>query len=209
MNRSRITARSLALAILVPALALAACAKDDDAESPATEGTAVSPPPPPPPAAAATPAAGAPNDAQIASIALTANSVDSASGELAKTRGTNARVKEFANRMVTDHTGVNQQAVALATRLGVTPEDNNTSQQLKAGGQQTRERLNGMSGDQFDRTYIDSEIEYHETVLQALDQTLIPNAQNAELKALLTQVRPAVAAHLEMARQIRTELQGS
>jgi putative membrane protein len=52
-------------------------------------------------------------------------------------------------------------------------------------------------------------VEYHETVLQAIDSTLIPSAQNAELKALLQQVRPAIQAHLDMAKGIQTELQGA
>ena len=43
-------------------------------------------------------------------------------------------------------------------------------------------------------------------MLEALDQTLIPGAQNAELKALLVSVRPAFVAHLDHARQIQAAL---
>jgi putative membrane protein len=39
-----------------------------------------------------------------------------------------------------------------------------------------------------------------------VDKTLIPNAQNAELKALLVKVRPAFAAHLAKAKQIQASL---
>jgi putative membrane protein len=206
--------RTLALALLGPALVLAACKKDSDNDTVANDTTAVSPPPPPPAAVApagdsAAPAAGAPNDAQIAAIVLAANTVDSTAGALAQQKGTNAEVKKFGQTMVTDHGGVNKQAVALATKLNLTPEQNPTSQQLTQGGEQSRTQLNGLSGAAFDRAYIDHEVEYHQTVLDAIDQTLIPHAQNAELKALLTQVRPAVAAHLEMAKSLQTKLQGS
>jgi putative membrane protein len=49
-------------------------------------------------------------------------------------------------------------------------------------------------------------VTYHETVLGALDKTLIPNASNAELKALLVKVRPAFVAHLEHAKHIQAQL---
>jgi putative membrane protein len=135
--------------------------------------------------------------------------VDSTAGALAAQKGTRDDVKQFGQRMVTDHGGVNKQAVALAGRLHLTPEENPTSQQLTQGGQQNVNSLNGMSGAAFDRAYIDHEVEYHQTVLDAIDKTLLPSAQNADLKALLTQTRPAVAAHLEMAKNIQKQLQGS
>ena len=205
--------RSTLLAALAATALLAACAKGGDQEEPAATdaagpaANAAGAAPNPTPSGPSTPSSTV-TDPQIASIVVTANAVDSTSGELALQKGTHARVKEFAQRMVTDHGGVNQQAVALATRLGVTPEDNPISRQLAQGGQQTRQQLEGMSGEQFDRAYMDSEVEYHETVLAAIDQTLIPSAQNAELRALLEQTRPAVQAHLEMARQIQGELAG-
>ena len=76
------------------------------------------------------------NDAQIASIVVTANQVDIDAAKVAKSTSSNAEVKKFADLMVTDHTGVNKSAVALVTKLKVTPEDNPTSQSLKSGGEQ-------------------------------------------------------------------------
>ena len=71
------------------------------------------------------------NDAQIASIVVTANQVDIDAGKLAASRSTNDEVKAFAQLMVTDHTGVNKPATDLVTKLKVTPQDNPTSQSLK------------------------------------------------------------------------------
>lgn len=178
------------------ALMLAACAKTET--PPADTSTAAAPPP-----AAAAPAI---NDAQIAHIAVTANAIDSAAGELAKQKGTAKTVKDFAQTMITDHSGVNKQAVALATKLNVTPEDNDVSRQLKSGADATAASLNGLSGAAFDKAYIDNEVTYHQAVLDALDKTLIPNAQNAELKALLEKVRPAIAAHLDHAKTLQASL---
>ena len=147
-----------------------------------------------------------PNDAQIASIVVTANQVDIDAGKLAESKGSNAEVKAFGKQMVTDHSGVNKQAVALVTKLKVAPEDNATSKSLKAGGAENVKKLEKLSGPGFDRAYIDNEVTYHQAVLDAVDKTLIPSAQNAELKALLAAVRPAFVAHLEHAKSLQASL---
>jgi len=151
-------------------------------------------------------AAQAPSDAQIASIVVTANQVDIDAGKLAESKGSNAEVKAFGKQMVTDHSGVNKQAVALVTKLKVTPEDNPTSQSLKKGGDDNLKNLKTLSGAAFDRAYIEHEVVYHQAVLDALDKTLIPNAQNAELKNLLVTVRPAFVAHLEHAKSVQAKV---
>lgn len=148
----------------------------------------------------------APNDAQIASIVVTANQVDIDAGKLAKSKAADKEVKAFAQQMITDHTGVNKSATALVKKLKVKPEDNPTSASLKSGGEENVSKLKGLKGAAFDSAYVDHEVEYHQTVIDALDKTLIPNAKNDELKALLVKVRPAFVAHLEHAKQIQTKL---
>lgn len=118
-------------------------------------------------------------------------------------------VKDFARTMMTDHAGVNKQAVALATKLGVTPMENDVSRKLKSDAEAAWADLKGKSGDEFDKAYIAHEVAYHQAVLDALDQTLIPSSQNAELKGLLESVRPAFVAHLERAKQVQGTLGGS
>ena len=144
-----------------------------------------------------------PNDAQIAGIVVAANSVDIDAGKLAEKMSSNKDVKAFAQQMVTDHTGVNQQAGALVKKLNVTPEDSDTSKSLKKGGEANITRLKGMKGADFDKAYIDHEVTYHQAVLNAVDTTLIPNAKNAELKETLGKTRPAFVAHLEHAKHIQ------
>jgi putative membrane protein len=146
------------------------------------------------------------NDAQIAAIVVTANQVDIDAGQLAADRGTNAEVKKFGQMMVTDHKGVNKAASDLVTKLKVTPEENETSRALKAGGDKNVASLKALKGAAFDKAYIDHEVAYHTQVLDALDKTLIPGAKNAELKALLVKVRPAFVAHLEHAKKLQSSL---
>ena len=118
------------------------------------------------------------NDAQIASIVVTANQVDIDAGKLAASRSTNREVKAFAQLMVTDHTGVNKSATELVTKLKVTPEDNPTSQSLKSDGDKNLADLKTLKGAAFDKAYIDHEVAYHQQVIDALDKTLIPGATN-------------------------------
>ena len=147
-------------------------------------------------------------DPQIAAIVVAANTVDIKAGELAQSKTNNPKVKEFADTMVRDHTAVNKAAADLVTKLGVTPEENDTSRSLTSSGEQTRDRLAGLSGKDFDTAYIDNEVAYHALVIKALDDTLIPNAQNAELKALLVQVRPSFVAHLQHAEHLKASMAG-
>lgn len=152
------------------------------------------------------PTAAGPTDPQIAHIVVTANQVDIDAGKLAESKGHSKDVRMFGKQMVTDHGGVNKQAVALAKKLKVTPEDNPTSQSLKKGGEDNLATLKGLQGAAFDKAYIDHEVAYHEQVLDAVDKVLIPNTKNEELKALIVKVRPAFVAHLEHAKMIQAKL---
>jgi len=145
-------------------------------------------------------------DAQIAKIVVTANQVDIDAGKLAAAATKNADVKAFANMMVTDHTGVNKQAVALVTKLKVTPADNDTAKSLYDGGKSNVTALKALKGKEFDKAYIDHEVAYHTAVIEAVDKTLIPGAKNEELKALLVKVRPAFVAHLDHAKMVQASV---
>ena len=148
----------------------------------------------------------APNDAQIAHIVVTANQVDIEAGKLAEQKASSAEVKAFGKQMVTDHSGSNKQATALAKKLMVTPEDNATSKSLKEGGDKNLKRLKTLKGKEFDKAYVDQEVAYHQAVLDAIDKTLIPNAKNAELKTLIEKTRPVIDAHLQHAKMMQGKL---
>ena len=158
-------------------------------------------------AQAQTSPASAPTDPQIAMIVVTADNVDIAAGKLAAKKTSNPKVKEFAELMVRDHTSVNNQATELAKKLNVTPEESPTSKSLKSDGVKTLAKLRGLSGAAFDKAYINNEVTYHEAVIKAVDNTLIPNAKTAEIKALLESGRPIFVSHLNHAKEVQTSLQ--
>ncbi|HEY6909891.1 MAG TPA: DUF4142 domain-containing protein [Myxococcales bacterium] len=146
------------------------------------------------------------SDPQIAAVAVAANKVDVDAGKLAKTKSKNAKVKKFANDMIRDHTSAIKQATQLVKKLGVTPEENDTSKSLTQGGKENIANLKKLKGKAFDKAYIDHEVDYHQQVLDALDKALIPSAQNADLKSLLQSVRGVVAQHLDHAKQVQDSM---
>ena len=158
---------------------------------------------------AAAPAAAAPagpTDPQIAQIVVTANKVDISAGKLAKSHTKNKDVKAFAELMIKDHTAVNKQATDLVKKLKVKPEDSPTSKALADGGKENEAALKKLKGADFDKAYVDHEVAYHQQVIDAVSKTLIPSAQNADLKDLLVKSAPAFQAHLDHAKKLQTDL---
>jgi putative membrane protein len=126
-----------------------------------------------------------PNDAQIAHIAYTAGTIDVAAGKQALAKSHDKAVRDFAQEMIRDHTAVNDQALALVKKLGVTPQDNPTSQALSKDAAAKLASYSKLGGEAFDKAYVENEVAYHKTVNGALSTVLIPDAQNPELKSLL------------------------
>jgi putative membrane protein len=151
--------------------------------------------------------AAGPTDPQIAHIAYTAGVIDVEAAKLALGKSKNADVIAFANEMVRDHEAVNEQALALVKKLGVTPEDNDTSKGLAAAAEEKHISLAALEGDAFDKAYVANEVAYHQTVNGALQTTLIPSASNAELKDLLTTGLKIFQGHQEHAEHLASTLE--
>lgn len=142
-------------------------------------------------------------DAQIVQIAMVANANDSAGGVLASSKATAADVKSFARTMVRDHGMLNKKLEALAIELSLTPDSSEASMRMAADGAASAARLQSLSSSEFDSAYMDQEVSAHERVLSDLKETLIPAAQNSELKSLLQQASDAVDGHLQRARTVQ------
>ena len=147
-----------------------------------------------------------PSDAEIAHIAYTAGQIDIAAAQQALAKSKNAEVRSFADVMVRDHAAVNQQALALVRKLGVTPADNGTSQALSKQAAEAHARLAALDGAAFDRAYVENEAAYHQAVNGALKTTLIPSADNGELKALLEAGLTLFGEHQGHAEQLAKKL---
>src|SRR3981189_438308 len=95
-----------------------------------------------------------PTDPQIAHIAYTAGVIDIAAAKQALAKTGNKDVKAFAEDMVRDHEAVNKQALDLAKKLNVKPEDNDTSKTLTKNAADKLAELGKLKGAQFDKAYV-------------------------------------------------------
>lgn len=146
------------------------------------------------------------SDPEVASVAVVANQIDISYAEIAMKKSKNKEILDFAERMITDHNAVIGQAVALVTKLNVTPKDNAVSKSLLDGAKKTKKMLHKANGKSFDKLYIDNEVAYHKAVIAAIKNLLIPQSNNSELKGLLEAVLPALEAHLKHAEMVQMKL---
>lgn len=146
------------------------------------------------------------SDAEIASVAVVANQNDIDFAKIAKIKSHDKAVVEFANTMIKDHQSVIDLAVALVNKLNVTPKNNAVSKKMLADATKTKKMLNSKSGKAFDKAYVNNEVSYHKAVISSVKTVLIPQAQNAELKALLEKVVPILEAHLAHAEMVQKQM---
>jgi putative membrane protein len=146
------------------------------------------------------------DDREVAMVVRVANMGEVREGDVARTRATAQAVKDFAAMMVNDHKSAEDKAEATLNKAELPFVDSDLSRRLDAESGTAAQSLANLTGDAFDRAYMDRQIAVHTEVLQTIDSTLLPKARNKDLRAVLTEMRGTVAAHLEKARQVRGAL---
>lgn len=145
------------------------------------------------------------DDATIIAIFDAANTADIETGQLAVERGQSKDVRDFGAMLVQAHTGVRQAGRDLAARLKVTPtppkDDAGAVAHAKA-----MEMLRSKQGAEFDRAFLRHEVEFHAAVIDAVQTTLLPAIQNAELEDLVIKVAPAFEAHRAAAAALEKKI---
>ena len=145
------------------------------------------------------------DDATIVAIFDAANTFDIETGTLGRNKGASKEARAVGTSLVRDHEAVRQQGRDLAKRLGVTPTPPALNP-FAAQHEQAMADLKARSGAAFDRAFLDHEIAYHQAVIDAVTQTLLPAIKNAELKAFVEKVAPAFQAHLDMCKAAKAQL---
>ena len=146
------------------------------------------------------------DDPTIVAIFDAANTADIETGELAARQGASQEVREFGAMLARDHQTVRQAGRDLARKLGVTP----TPPADDAGARKHAEvlaSLRAKHGAEFDRAFLQHEVAFHKSVLDAVKSTLLPAIDNAELRALVVKVAPAFEAHMIAAQNLAKQLQ--
>ena len=145
-------------------------------------------------------------DGQIASVMIEANTGEIAAASVALAKATSPAVASFAALMVTDHTAANGRLAGILQQQSITLGESAVRQTLAMQAAQTVSSLIATWPGAFDPAYVSSQIAMHTTVLQLLDDQLIPYAQNGALKAELQMERTTVMNHLTAAQQLQTSL---
>jgi putative membrane protein len=151
-------------------------------------------------------AAPALDDPTIVAIFDAANTADIETGELAAKLGHTKEVREFGAMLARDHQTVRQAGRDLAGKLGVTPTPPTDDASAKKHVE-VLASLGAKRGAEFDRAFLEYEVAFHKSVLDAVRSTLLPAIDNAELKALVVKVAPAFEAHMIAARNLEKQLQ--
>jgi putative membrane protein len=119
-----------------------------------------------------------------------------AAGKIAEQKAQEASVKAFARQMVTDHGKANDQLMAIAKQENIKAPT--APDRVHAAAV---DRLKKMSGDQFDRSYMQGQIEDHEKTVQ-LFQKEATSGQDTKLKAFAFETLPTLQQHLQMAKDV-------
>ena len=139
------------------------------------------------------------DDPTIVAIFDAANTWDVETGGLAVKKGSTKDIRDFGKMLVNDHTTVRRQGRDLAKKLHVTPTPPKGFAMAKDHAAAMK-KLRALKGKQFDRAFLEHEVAYHKTVLDAVTTTLMPALQNQEVKDLVTKAAPAFNAHMVAAQ---------
>lgn len=135
------------------------------------------------------------SDVEMAHIAYTADNIDIRYAHLALALSDNPEIHEFANTMIRDHTAVNEAALGLLNKLGAEAKDNFYSQALNENAEKIIDDFSKLRGAEFDAAYAANELAYHKAVNDLVENTMIPNIDNDEVRALFEQGLEIFKAH--------------
>ena len=161
------------------------------------------------------------DDAAIFAMLEKANTAEIELGDLATKNGQATEVRDLGKSFAAAHTQARQKARDLAKKLNITPampdpmkEAKDTAAKYPAdrgkdmakSHEASMNKLRGLKGTEFDVAFIAREIEHHTKMLEAVETKFLPAAQNAELKTLLTELKPSLQSHLDQARALEKRL---
>jgi putative membrane protein len=135
-------------------------------------------------------------DATFINLAGTSGLAEVQLGELAQTKASNPAIRRFATQMATDHTRANQRLAALAQAKQMTAPSS-----MDTLHTQVYQQLQNTRGRNFDKLYMDGQVQDHRTVVQAF-QNEAQNGTDPDVRAFAQQNLPMMQQHLEMAQRL-------
>jgi putative membrane protein len=186
-------------------MTIAACSKKDNSATDTTAASSTMSADTSAMGASSTTPSGTWSDANIVALLDEANAADSSAGSIAVTKGTSSAVRAFARDMMRDHHTLRAQGAALAKKLNVTPSAPSDDPVPGMAQNETNTLNTTAKGKDFDKAYIDAEVDAHKAVLD-LATKAAGQTQNTELKNLIQKAAPLIQAHLDKAQSIQKNL---
>jgi putative membrane protein len=128
-------------------------------------------------------------------------------GKLASTKATNAKVKAFGAEMVKDHQAMMKEAHALMTKVNANVDStwNDAKDLASNGADKLKELTDKEKGADWDKNYIESQVDMHQKVLDKL-QDAVKNNSDTTVTAALSKATAKVQEHLTKAQSIKAGL---
>ncbi len=123
-------------------------------------------------------------------------------GKIAQQKASNDAVKQFAQRMVADHSKAGEELKGIASKVGFAPKKDPEPKKSAI------KKFNDMKGDRFDREYADLMVNEHQKAVK-LFRKEADKGENAELKQFASKTLPALEEHLKMAQDLKAQTKGS
>jgi putative membrane protein len=142
-------------------------------------------------------------DQDFAVKAHQANLAEIKAGQLAQQRAANNEVKQFAQRIVDDHTNADNRLQQIATQKGI-KLPNDVDQTQKAD----QDQLSQLSGTAFDQAFVRNQMRDHQKAM-SLFQSEASNGQDPDLKSFASSTISALQQHGQMANSIQSRIGAS
>jgi putative membrane protein len=121
--------------------------------------------------------------------------------QLAEKKASDPGVKSFARKMVADHTRLSASMKPFAAKLGLTPPTD-----LDDEHRQAYDKLNGLSGANFDKEYMDLMVADHHKALDLFTEEEKSSTSDAKFHAAVQRGKTIVASHTKMADELQKKV---
>jgi len=143
------------------------------------------------------------SDANVAAVLSSINALEIETSRLALERSQNPNVRMFAQRMIRDHSALQDAQNQMLAARDMTARHNAASVKMTRNLEPTLAQLGRLSGADFDRAYIALQRSAHQDAINSIDRTLAPTTRDPGLRQFITQqVRPRLASHLQWIQEI-------
>lgn len=140
------------------------------------------------------------SEPEALAIAKLVQEIEVQSGELAQEKAKEAIVKTHGQQSKQDHQGLKQAIENFEKKADVTPQASPLSRNLEVKWKAQLAELEAIEdGKQFDRAYINQQIQFHQEALKLMGSTVKPNAKSRELKEIAAKTEVSMKGHLEHA----------